>query len=156
VRVGSGFDLHAFGPGDGIVLGGVRIPHSRGLVAHSDGDVILHALVDALLGAAALGDIGQHFPDSDPQWRGADSRRFVTATLDMLARRGLRVHNVDVTVLAQAPKIGPWRDEIRAQVAALLALPQRNVNIKAKTTEYLGAIGRGEGLAALVSVLLEE
>jgi 2-C-methyl-D-erythritol 2,4-cyclodiphosphate synthase len=155
MRVGSGFDMHAFGPGDSVVLGGVRIPHSRGVVAHSDGDVLLHALVDALLGAAGLGDIGQHFPDSDPEWKGADSRRFVAATLLLLGRRGWRVLNADLTLLAQAPKIAPWRDEMRASVAALLGVPAMQVNIKATTPEFLGAIGRSEGLAAMATVLLE-
>jgi 2-C-methyl-D-erythritol 2,4-cyclodiphosphate synthase len=155
MRVGSGFDMHAFGPGDSVVLGGVRVPHARGVVAHSDGDVLLHALVDALLGAAGLGDIGQHFPDTDPQWRGADSRRFVTATLQLLARRGLRVVNADLTLLAQVPKIAPWRDQIRDAIAALLELPAMQVNVKATTPEHLGAIGRAEGLAAMATVLLE-
>lgn len=155
MRVGSGFDMHAFGPGDSVVLGGVRIPHSRGVVAHSDGDVLLHALVDALLGAAGLGDIGQHFPDSDPEWKGADSRRFVAATLLLLGRRGWRVLNADLTLLAQAPKIAPWRDDMRASVAALLGVPAMQVNIKATTPEFLGAIGRSEGLAAMATVLLE-
>lgn len=155
MRVGSGFDIHAFGPGDSVVLGGVRVPHGRGVLAHSDGDVLLHALVDALLGAAGLGDIGQHFPDSDPQWKNADSRRFVSAALAMLARRGLRVVNADLTLLAQSPKIAPWRDQIRAAVAALLGVAEAQVNLKATTTEHLGALGRGEGLAAMATVLLE-
>jgi 2-C-methyl-D-erythritol 2,4-cyclodiphosphate synthase len=156
MRVGSGIDVHAFGPGDCVVLGGVRIAHSRGVVAHSDGDVVLHALVDALLGAAGLGDIGMHFPDSDPRWKGADSRRFLAATLEMVANRGLRVVNVDITVLAQAPKIGPHRDQIRQALAAQLALNANLVNIKATTTEFLGFLGRAEGLAATATVLLEE
>jgi 2-C-methyl-D-erythritol 2,4-cyclodiphosphate synthase len=155
VRVGSGFDVHAFGPGDTIVLGGVRIACGRGIVAHSDGDVLLHALVDALLGAAGLGDIGQHFPDTDPRWKGADSARFLAATLDMLERRGQRVVNVDLTLLAQVPKISPWRDEIRRNLAAKLSLPESCVNLKATTTEHLGFIGRNEGLAAMATVLIE-
>src|SRR5215831_5479732 len=113
MRIGSGFDVHAFGAGDSIVLGGVRIAHSHGVVAHSDGDVVLHALCDALLGAAGLGDIGMHFPDSDPVWKGADSRRFVEAVLQMLAVRKFRLCNVDITLLAQAPKVSPYRLEIR-------------------------------------------
>jgi len=156
VRVGSGFDVHAFGPGDTLVLGGVRIPHSRGIVAHSDGDVLLHALVDALLGAAGLGDIGQHFPDSDPRWKGADSARFLATTLELLARREQRVVNVDLTLLAQAPKISPWRDEIRRSVAIKLSLPESSVNLKATTTEHLGFIGRNEGLAAMATVLIDD
>jgi 2-C-methyl-D-erythritol 2,4-cyclodiphosphate synthase len=119
-KVGSGFDIHAFGPGEGVMLGGVRVPHTQGVVAHSDGDVLLHALVDALLGAAGLGDIGMHFPDTDPQWRGADSGRFVQHALTLLTRLGYRVVNADLTLLAQAPKLSPWRDAIRDNVARLL------------------------------------
>jgi 2-C-methyl-D-erythritol 2,4-cyclodiphosphate synthase len=155
MRVGSGIDAHAFGPGDAIMLGGVRIPHSRGIVAHSDGDVLLHALVDALLGAAGLGDIGQHFPDSDAVWKGADSARFVTAALALLERAGQRVVNADLTLLAEAPKIGRWREAIRSNVAGLLGLAPEHVNIKATTTEHLGFIGRGEGLAAMATVLID-
>jgi 2-C-methyl-D-erythritol 2,4-cyclodiphosphate synthase len=155
MRVGSGIDVHAFGPGDAIMLGGVRISHHHGIVAHSDGDVLLHALVDALLGAAGLGDIGQHFPDSDPRWKGADSGRFVTATLELLERAGLRVLNADLTLLAEAPRIGPWREAIRANVARLLGIAPAQVNLKATTTEHLGFIGRGEGLTAMATVLVD-
>lgn len=154
MRVGSGIDVHAFGPGDAVVLGGVRIPHSHGVVAHSDGDVLLHALVDALLGAAGLGDIGEHFPDSDPRWRGADSRQFVTATMEMLARRAWRVVNADLTLVAQAPRLGPWREQIRHSVATLLGVTVSDVSIKATTTEYLGFTGRNEGLLGLATVLI--
>lgn len=156
MRIGSGFDVHAFGPGDHVMLGGVRIAHTRGVVAHSDGDVVLHALCDALLGAAALGDIGLHFKDSDPAWRGADSRQFVSAVLGMLAPRALRVVNADLTVLAQAPRIGPHRAAMRAQIAQLLGIAESHVNIKATTTEGLGFLGRAEGLAAQAVVLLAE
>ena len=156
MRIGSGFDVHAFGPGDHLMLGGVRIVHARGVVAHSDGDVVLHALCDALLGAAGLGDIGQHFKDSDPAWRGADSRQFVSAVLAMLAPRALKVVNADLTVLAQAPRIGPHRDAMRRQIAQLLGIPESYVNIKATTTEGLGFLGRGEGIAAQAVVLLAE
>ena len=156
MRIGSGFDVHAFGPGDHLMLGGVRIAHARGVVAHSDGDVVLHALCDALLGAAGLGDIGQHFRDSDPTWRGADSRQFVTAVLAMLAPRALKVVNADLTVLAQAPRIGPHRDAMRAQIARLLGIAESHVNIKATTTEGLGFLGRAEGIAAQAVVLLAE
>jgi 2-C-methyl-D-erythritol 2,4-cyclodiphosphate synthase len=156
MRVGSGLDVHAFGPGDAVMLGGVRIAHSRGVVAHSDGDVLLHALVDALLGAAGLGDIGQHFPDSDPRWKGADSARFVTATVELLERASQRVVNADLTLLAEAPKIGPWREAIRRNVAGLLGLPPECVNLKATTTEHLGFVGRKEGLAAMATVLIDE
>lgn len=154
MRIGSGMDVHAFGPGDFVMLGGVRVPHSRGVVAHSDGDVVLHALCDALLGAAGLGDIGQHFRDTDPQWKGADSRRFVQAVVQMLRSRKLCVGNADVTVLAEAPKVGPVRDEIRRGIAELLEVPEACVNVKATTTERLGFLGRAEGIAAQAVVLL--
>ena len=154
MKVGQGFDVHAFGPGDSVMLGGVRVPHSAGVLAHSDGDVILHALCDALLGAAGLGDIGQHFSDKDPRWKGADSSQFVTAVLQMLSARKLRVGNVDITVIAEAPKVGPVRDAIRARVAELLRIPQADVNIKATTTERLGFTGRSEGIAAQAIALL--
>jgi 2-C-methyl-D-erythritol 2,4-cyclodiphosphate synthase len=154
VRVGSGFDVHAFGPGDCVMLGGVRIAHSHGVVAHSDGDVLLHALCDALLGAAGLGDIGEHFRDSDPRWKGADSRRFVSEVLRMVQTRGLSVLNADLTVLAEAPKVGPHRSAIRAQVAQLLGIEESRVNVKATTTEGLGFLGRAEGIAAHAVVLL--
>ena len=156
MRVGFGIDVHAFGPGDSVVLGGVRIPHSRGVVAHSDGDVLLHALVDALLGAAALGDIGEHFPDSDPRWRDAASQQFVSTTLEMLVRRSWRVVNVDLTLLAQQPRLAPWREQIRHAVAKLLAIPVADVNLKATTTEHLGFLGRNEGLAAMATVLIDQ
>jgi 2-C-methyl-D-erythritol 2,4-cyclodiphosphate synthase len=155
IRVGTGFDVHAFGPGEAVWLGGVRVAHSRGVVAHSDGDVLLHALCDALLGAAGLGDIGQHFPDSDPQWRGAESSRFVEAVMARLAAQGWRVANADLTLLAEAPRLGQHREAIRARVAALLGVAVAQVNVKATTTEKLGAFGRGEGLAAIASVLIE-
>jgi 2-C-methyl-D-erythritol 2,4-cyclodiphosphate synthase len=154
-RVGSGFDIHAFGPGDSVMLAGVRVPHTHGVVAHSDGDVLLHALVDALLGAAGLGDIGMHFPDTDPQWRGADSARFVRHARTLLADRHYRIVNADLTLLAQSPKIAPWRDAMRAGVAGLLEIERDCVNIKATTPEHLGFLGRKEGLAAMASVLLE-
>lgn len=154
MRIGTGFDVHAFGPGDAVMLGGVRIPHSRGVVAHSDGDVVLHALCDALLGAAGLGDIGMHFPDSDPMWKGANSRRFIEAALDMLAVRKLRVGNVDITLLAQEPKVSPHRLEIRRSLAQMLGVTENQVNLKATTTEGLGFVGRAEGLAAQAVVLL--
>jgi 2-C-methyl-D-erythritol 2,4-cyclodiphosphate synthase len=154
VRIGFGVDVHAFGPGDFVMLGGVRVPYTRGVLAHSDGDVVLHALCDALLGAAGLGDIGQHFKDTDPQWKGADSKRFVRAVLEMLRVRQLRVGNADVTVLCEAPKVGPVRDQMRRQIAELLEVTEDKVNIKATTTERLGFLGRSEGLAAQAVVLL--
>jgi 2-C-methyl-D-erythritol 2,4-cyclodiphosphate synthase len=154
MRVGTGFDVHAFGPGDSVMLGGVRIPHAHGVRAHSDGDVVLHALCDALLGAAGLGDIGQHFPDSDPQWRGADSALFVAAVLGMLRAQHLRILNVDVTVLAQLPRVAPHREAMRQRIAGLLGIVPGCVNLKATTTEGLGFLGRAEGIAAQAVVLL--
>ncbi|TLZ47808.1 MAG: 2-C-methyl-D-erythritol 2,4-cyclodiphosphate synthase [Gammaproteobacteria bacterium] len=156
MRIGSGFDVHAFGPGDFVMLGGIRVAHSRGVLAHSDGDVVLHALCDALLGAAGLGDIGQHFRDADPRWRGADSSVFVTQVLALLRDRRLAVANVDVTVLAQAPKIATHRDAMRRRIAQLLEVAAERVNIKATTTEGLGFLGRAEGIAAQAVVLLTE
>jgi 2-C-methyl-D-erythritol 2,4-cyclodiphosphate synthase len=156
MRTGSGFDVHAFGPGEFIMLGGVRVPHSRGVRAHSDGDVVLHALCDALLGAAGLGDIGEHFPDSDPQWRGADSARFVAAVLAMVRAQHLAVANVDITVIAQAPQVAPLRVAMRQRVAQLLGVAPQCVNIKATTTEGLGFLGRAEGIAAQVVALLAD
>lgn len=154
MRVGSGFDVHAFGPGEHVMLGGVRVPHTHGVLAHSDGDVLLHALTDALLGAAGLGDIGQHFRDTDPRWKGADSARFVQGALAMVRARGLRVGNADVTLLAERPKVGPYREAIRTRIAELLEVPAEAVNVKATTTEQLGFLGRAEGLAAQAVVLL--
>ncbi len=154
MRVGFGVDVHAFGPGDFVMLGGVRVPYSRGVVAHSDGDVVLHALCDALLGAAGLGDIGQHFKDTDPKWKGADSRQFVRTVLAMLKAKKLRVGNADITVLSEAPKVSPVRDEMRRQIAGLLEVTEDRVNVKATTTEKLGFLGRSEGLAAQAAVLL--
>ncbi|HEX4388707.1 MAG TPA: 2-C-methyl-D-erythritol 2,4-cyclodiphosphate synthase [Steroidobacteraceae bacterium] len=156
MRVGSGFDVHAFGPGDFVMLGGVRVAHPRGLVAHSDGDVLLHALCDALLGAAGLGDIGEHFSDRDPKWRGADSAGFVTAVLALVKAGGLHVENADLTLIGEAPKIAPHRAAIRARIAALLGIDARRVNLKATTTEGLGFLGRGEGIGAHAVVLLGE
>jgi 2-C-methyl-D-erythritol 2,4-cyclodiphosphate synthase len=156
MRIGSGVDVHAFGPGDHVMLGGVRVPHTQGVLAHSDGDVLLHALTDALLGAAGLGDIGQHFRDTDPRWKGADSAGFVQAVLGMLRARGLRVGNADLTLLAERPKLGPVRDAIRARIAELLEVSPEAVNVKATTTEKLGFLGRAEGLAAQAVVLLLE
>jgi 2-C-methyl-D-erythritol 4-phosphate cytidylyltransferase/2-C-methyl-D-erythritol 2,4-cyclodiphosphate synthase len=156
MRIGSGFDVHAFGSGDFLMLGGVRIPYSRGVVAHSDGDVVLHALCDALLGAAGLGDIGEHFRDTDPRWRGADSALFVAAVLAQLRERGLEVANADITVLAQSPKVAPFREAMRKSVARLLGIGEARVNIKATTTEGLGFLGRAEGIGAHAVVLLAE
>ena len=154
MRVGQGFDVHAFGAGDHVVLGGVRIAHPKGVVAHSDGDVVIHALCDAVLGAMGDGDIGQHFPDSDPRYRGADSRVFLRVVAKRMQAAGLKLINADVTVLAEAPRIAAHRAAMAANLSADLGVPAQLINIKATTTERLGFIGRGEGLAALASVLL--
>jgi 2-C-methyl-D-erythritol 2,4-cyclodiphosphate synthase len=154
VRVGQGFDVHAFGPGDHLVLGGVRVPHDRGFIAHSDGDVLLHALCDALLGAAALGDIGQHFPDTDPAYRGADSRRLLTEVLVRVRQAGWQPVNIDSVIIAQAPKMAPYIPEMRENIARDCGMPVTAVNVKATTTERLGFTGRGEGIAAQAVVLL--
>jgi 2-C-methyl-D-erythritol 2,4-cyclodiphosphate synthase len=154
IRIGQGFDVHAFGDGDHVMLGGVRIPHARGLAAHSDGDVVLHALCDAILGALALGDIGRHFPPSDPRWRDADSRSFLRHCNALAAERGWRVGNVDATVLAERPKVGPHADAMRERIAADLGIGVDAVGVKATTTEQLGFTGREEGIAALAVCLL--
>ena len=154
MRVGQGMDVHAFGEGDHVVLGGVRIAHSQGVVAHSDGDVVIHALCDALLGAMGDGDIGQHFPDTDPRYRGADSRVFLRVVAQRMKAAGLKLVNADITVLAEAPRIAVHRSAMAANLAADLDATAAVINIKATTTERLGFIGRKEGLAALASVLL--
>jgi 2-C-methyl-D-erythritol 2,4-cyclodiphosphate synthase len=154
-RVGIGFDVHAFAEGDFIMVGGVRIPHERGVRAHSDGDVVVHALCDALLGAAGLGDIGMHFPDTDPQWRGVAGAVLLERVLAMLLARGFEPLNVDVTILAERPRIAPHREAMRRRLAEMLDLPPEMVNVKATTTEQLGLIGRGEGLAAQAIALVE-
>lgn len=154
LRIGQGFDVHAFGEGDHVMLGGVRVPHVRGVVAHSDGDVVLHAICDAILGALALGDIGRHFPPSDPRWLDADSRLFLRHCRDLSAEAGWRVVNVDATVLAEAPKVGPHAQAMRACIAENLGVPVDAVSVKATTTEALGFTGRREGLAAMAVCLL--
>lgn len=154
LRIGQGFDVHAFGPGDHLFLGGVKIAHDHGVIAHSDGDVLLHALTDALLGALALGDIGQWFPPSDPRWADADSTQFVAAAMRAVAEHGYRVNNVDLTVLAEAPKLAPHNTAIRARIAQLLEVDESRVGLKATTTEGLGLVGRREGIAAQAVVLL--
>lgn len=150
-RTGTGFDVHAFCEGDHVWVGGVRLPHDKGLSAHSDGDAPLHALTDALLGAIGDGDIGLHFPPSDPQWKGAASHLFLADAAQRIARRGGRIVNVDLTILCEAPRIGPHRDAIRGRVAEILGLDVARVSVKATTTERLGFTGRGEGLAAMAS-----
>jgi 2-C-methyl-D-erythritol 4-phosphate cytidylyltransferase/2-C-methyl-D-erythritol 2,4-cyclodiphosphate synthase len=154
MRIGQGVDVHAFGEGDHVVLGGVRIVHEQGIVAHSDGDVVIHALCDALLGAMGDGDIGQHFPDSDPRYRGADSRVFLRVVAARMKSAGLRLVNADITVLAQAPRIGVHRSAMAENLAQDLQVAATAINIKATTTERLGFVGRGEGIAAMASVLL--
>jgi 2-C-methyl-D-erythritol 4-phosphate cytidylyltransferase / 2-C-methyl-D-erythritol 2,4-cyclodiphosphate synthase len=154
MRIGQGVDVHAFGAGDHVVLGGVRIAHAQGIIAHSDGDVVIHALCDALLGAMGDGDIGQHFPDSDPRYRGADSRVFLRVVAERMKSAGLRLVNADITVLAEAPRIGVHRSAMAANLAQDLKVTATAINIKATTTERLGFIGRKEGLAAMASVLL--
>jgi 2-C-methyl-D-erythritol 2,4-cyclodiphosphate synthase len=155
LRVGFGVDVHAFGPGDHVWLGGCRIAHTHGVIAHSDGDVMLHALCDALLGAAGLGDIGEHFPDSDPAFKGVASASLVKITLQRIQAAGFHVVNVDLTLLAERPRLSVHRADIRQSVAALLGIELARVNIKATTTEKLGCLGRSEGLAAQAAVLLE-
>jgi 2-C-methyl-D-erythritol 2,4-cyclodiphosphate synthase len=156
MRIGHGFDVHAFGEGEVVHVGGVAIPHDRGVVAHSDGDVALHALCDALLGAAGLGDIGGMFPDTDAQWQGADSRELLRAVVARVAEQGLRVANADLTLVAQAPRMAAHIPLMRERIAADLGIAAGRVNVKATTTEKMGYIGRGEGLAAYAVVLLEE
>jgi 2-C-methyl-D-erythritol 2,4-cyclodiphosphate synthase len=156
VRVGIGYDSHRLATGRPLVLGGVRIAHSQGLVGHSDADVVLHALTDALLGAAGWGDIGDAYPDTDPEYKGADSSLFVGQTLARLRQAGWTVVNVDVNVIAEKPKLGPAKLAIRRSLAALLALDLDNVNVKAKTGEGVGAIGRGEAIACQAVVLIDQ
>lgn len=154
-RAGIGFDSHHFIEGRKLFLGGIEVPHDRGLNGHSDADVLLHALTDAMLGAAGLGDIGTHFPDSNPRWKDSPSRLFVEFTLQMLQEKGYRVGNVDLTIFAQSPRMQPYRPQIRASIAAMLQIPDNAVNVKATTTDGMGFIGRNEGIAAQAIVLIE-
>lgn len=153
-RIGHGFDVHKFGEGDHIIIGGVSIPYEQGLIAHSDGDVALHALTDALLGAAALGDIGKHFPDTDAEFEGADSRVLLRQAYSEIQKLGWSVANVDVTIIAQAPKMRPHIDDMRANIAADLQIDMSATNVKATTTEKLGFTGRKEGIAVEAVALL--
>ena len=155
MRIGSGFDVHAFGDGDHVVLGGIRIAHSKGLLAHSDGDVLIHALCDALLGALALGDIGVHFPPSDPRWKDADSTVLLAQCMAMVRDRGFELANLDATLICEFPKINPHVAAMRARLAEVIQCDIARISVKATTTETLGFTGRGEGIAAQAVVLLE-
>ncbi len=155
MRIGQGYDVHAFGDGDHVVIGGVRVDHSRGIVAHSDGDVAIHALCDAILGALALGDIGKHFPPSDERFRGADSRTFLRHCATLMREHDFTIGNADVTIVCESPKIAPHADAMRANLAADLGCAVDRISIKATTTEKLGFTGRGEGIAAFAAALLE-
>jgi len=153
-RVGLGFDSHRLDAGRPLFLGGLKLEHSRGLVGHSDADVVLHAITDALLGAAGLGDIGDAYPDTDPTWQGAPSRVFVAETLARVARMGWQIGNLDVTIFAQEPKLGPLKSSMRQNLASMLGIAENSVNVKAKTGEKVGHIGRGEAIACQAVVLI--
>ena len=154
MRIGQGFDAHKFKEGDHIILGGITIPHDKGMAAHSDGDVLIHALCDALLGAMSLGDIGQHFPDTDEEYNGIDSRILLRKVEEMMRQRGLCLVNADMTLIAQQPKLSPYINAMRDNLAADLHTAKMNVSIKATTTEQMGFCGRGEGIAAMATVLI--
>ena len=156
IRIGQGYDVHRFNDGDHIILGGVTIPYEKGLEAHSDGDVVLHALADAILGAAALGDIGKHFPDTDPEFKGADSRVLLRHVYNIVQQQGYRLINADITIIAQAPKMLPHVPAMRTNIAADLAVAIDFINVKATTTEKLGFEGRKEGIAVQAVVLIEQ
>jgi 2-C-methyl-D-erythritol 4-phosphate cytidylyltransferase/2-C-methyl-D-erythritol 2,4-cyclodiphosphate synthase len=151
LRLGNGFDVHAFGDGDHVWLGGLKIPHDRGLTGHSDADVALHAIVDAILGAIADGDIGKHFPPNDPRWKGASSDQFLKFAVERVARRGGRVAHIDVTIVCEAPRIGPHRDAIRKRIAEIAEISVERVAVKATTSEELGFTGRKEGIVAMAT-----
>ncbi len=155
IRIGQGFDVHAFGDGDHLMLGGVRLPHTRGVIAHSDGDVAIHALCDAILGALALGDIGGHFPPGDPRWRDADSRALLRHCTALARARGWIVGNADITIIGERPKVGPHANAMRALLAEDMVIEADAVSVKATTTEKLGFCGREEGIAAMAVVLLQ-
>ena len=154
IRIGQGVDIHPFDDARPLILGGVRISDKGGLAGHSDADAVLHALTDALLGAAGAGDIGQYFPSEDPKWKGADSTRFVAEAARIVNEKQAEIANVDITIIAQKPKIAPFREAIGAKIATLLNLPRGHVNIKATTTDHLGFIGRGEGICAMAIVCI--
>lgn len=154
VRLGNGFDVHRFGPGDHVMLCGVRVPFGRGLQGHSDADVGMHAITDAIYGALAEGDIGQHFPPSDPQWKGAESHIFLRHACDLARDRGFAVGNIDCTLICEEPKIGPHQGAMRGALAAIMDLDAGRIGVKATTSERLGFTGRGEGIAALATAAL--
>ena len=156
MRIGEGFDLHALVPNRPLVIGGVNIPHEKGLLGHSDADVLIHALIDALLGACGLGDIGQHFPDTDPKWKGVDSKLLLHKVYKLISEAGYQVVNIDSTIIAERPKLLPFIPEMRDVLSDLVRVKVDQVNIKAKTSERLGAIGREECVVATVTVLLSE
>jgi 2-C-methyl-D-erythritol 2,4-cyclodiphosphate synthase len=155
IRIGQGVDVHPFADGRPLILGGVRISDDGGLAGHSDADAVLHALTDALLGAAGAGDIGQYFPSDDPRWKDADSTRFLAEAKQVIEEMQAQIANVDITILAERPKLAPFRDAISGKIAKLLDLPAGHVNVKATTTDHLGFIGRGEGICAMAVVLIE-
>jgi len=156
IRIGNGYDVHKLVEGRKLIIGGVEIPYEKGLLGHSDADVLVHAVMDALLGAAALGDIGLHFPDSDERWKGADSIKLLRQVAELLKEAGYSPVNVDATIIAQAPKMRPHIDAMRGNIAGALGLPASAVNVKATTEEGLGFTGRGEGIAAMASALIEK
>lgn len=156
MRIGMGFDIHRLVEGRSLLLGGVKVPSAKGLLGHSDGDVLLHALCDAILGAVGAGDIGSYFPDNDPKWKGADSRLFVEKAAELASRKSLRVENVDAVILTEEPKLAPHRNAIQRSISQLLGVKDDRINVKAKTMEKLGPIGEGEAMAAYVVVLLEK
>ncbi len=155
IRIGQGYDVHRFGEGDHVMLCGVAVPHEQGLIAHSDGDVALHALCDALLGALALGDIGQHFPDTDAAYKGADSCALLQRVYQLISEKGWRLSNADITIIAQAPKVLPYREQMQQRVAQVMSVALDQISVKATTTEKLGFEGRKEGIVAQAVVLLE-
>ena len=154
IRLGNGFDVHAFGPGDYVTLCGVRVPHNAGLVGHSDADVGMHTVTDAIYGALAQGDIGQHFPPSDPQWKGAESHIFLRHACDLARKMGFEISNVDCTLVCEFPKIGPHSAEMRRVIADIMGLDEDRVSVKATTSERLGFTGRGEGIACIATAAL--
>jgi len=149
IRLGNGFDVHAFGPGDYVTLCGIKVPHTHGLVGHSDADVSMHTVTDAIYGALAKGDIGQHFPPSDPQWKGAESHIFLSHAVEMAKKMGFSISNVDCTLICEVPKIGPRSHEMRVEMARLMEMDLDRVSVKATTSERLGFTGRGEGIACI-------